>query len=287
MISVMRLLLKKLVAKSVDNDALWRIVNKTLVRTARGFELQRRDILEKRHFSDEALKNALESILKDMTVKNGIFKGMRYPKLQAVGSGLYPKFIGSYEAELTDILLDICERSYDKIVDVGCAEGFYAVGLAMKIPSASVLAFDINEKALDLCRRMAVLNGVEERIEFGGICDSSVMMQIDFGRRGLIICDCEGFEKELFTDEVIPKLSSCDLLIETHDCDDIEISTYLCKQFANTHNLLAVSSIDDIQKAKYYEYPEIADCNLALRYYLLAERRRSVMEWLFLTPRIG
>ena len=66
---------------------------------------------------------------------------------------------------------------------------------------------------------------------------------------------------------------------------DITISTRMAELFQSTHQLRTLTSIDDIQKAKTYDYPELAPFDLATRRAILAEYRPTIMEWLFLTSR--
>src|SRR4051812_14244715 len=65
-------------------------------------------------------------------VLSGPFAGMAYVR-QAAGSCLAPKLIGCYEAELHGVVARILRTGYTQIVDIGCAEGYYAVGLARSI----------------------------------------------------------------------------------------------------------------------------------------------------------
>jgi hypothetical protein len=130
---------------------------------------------------------------------------------------------------------------------------------------------------------MFKLNNIDpNRIFTGGLCDEKTLMDIPIKKKALIICDCEGCEKYLFTKKSVEFLSNHDLLIEVHDLFDIEISSYLSKLFEDTHKLNIVHSIDDIQKAKTYNYDEISDYSLSTKKILLAEGRGSIMEWFYL-----
>jgi 16S rRNA (guanine1207-N2)-methyltransferase len=50
------------------------------------------------------------------------------------------------------------------LLDVGCGYGAIAVTLALRAPTATVWAVDVNERALDLCRANAERHGVGERV---------------------------------------------------------------------------------------------------------------------------
>ncbi len=218
----------------------------------------------------------------DLRVRHGVFQGMKYPHIKSVSSALFPKLLGSYERELHPVLTRICSQGYREIVNIGCAEGYYAVGLAMRIPGAKVYAFDTNPEAITLCREMAVLNGVSERVITGAFCDAKVLQGIPFAGRALVVCDCEGYEKKLFNTETVKFLAPHDVLVEVHDGVDITISTCLKSLFEPTHRIEQIASLDDIKKAQTYLYPELEPYDLATRKTLVGERRPHIMEWLFI-----
>ena len=114
-----------------------------------------------------------------------------------------------------------------------------------------------------------------------------MLTQIPIRGKGLVISDCEGYEKELFVKETARQMSHCDFLIEVHDHVDITISSALREVFGKTHDIEVVESVDDIKKAKTYEYAELAGEDLRTRKRLLAEHRRSTMEWFLITPKSG
>ena len=58
---------------------------------------------------------------------------------------------------------------HSTVLNIGCAEGYYAVGLARRMPQARVLAFDINRTAQDTCRALAAKNGVADRVQVSGL----------------------------------------------------------------------------------------------------------------------
>src|SRR5271170_382684 len=82
-----------------------------------------------------ALDAAAEAAgLNELVVRNGPFAGMRYARPLPEGSIFFPKLLGSYEAELQAHFERVIGTDYSAIVDVGCADGYFAVGLAMRMP---------------------------------------------------------------------------------------------------------------------------------------------------------
>lgn len=230
----------------------------------------------------EKAGRCLKVICPDLVVRHGPFKGMKYPGMESFGSALFPKLIGSYEREIHYIIEEICKNKYTEVVDVGCAEGYYAVGLAMRLQNARIYAYDTNKNAVRACKKMAEINNVGQRVITGFFCDSQVMQSIPFRGKALIFCDCEGYETSLFLEGLIPALARHDLLVELHDFIDINISSIIRKRFENTHEIIAVESIDDIKKAQTYNYEELEKYSLQERRQLLSEWRPSIMQWFYL-----
>ena len=279
----MKRVIQKWIAHIVENDIIWQMIDSTVLRVARNLEWlheQNRNLEQKQRIAE-----AVKCVCSDLIVRDGPFKGMKYPESESIGSALCPKLLGTYENEIRHQLEQICKNEYTEIVNIGCGEGYYAVGFAMLTASAKVYAFDTNPEAIRLCRDMARLNGVNDRFSTGSFCDSSTLKAIPITKRGIVICDCEGYEKELFNEEVVRALSNCDLLVEVHDYYDMEISDYIRRLFGKTHTIEATESIDDIKKALTYQCEEIERFDLATKKKLLAEFRPAMVEWFYMTPR--
>ena len=260
----------------VSINALWKVLSPV----SEGFRLLiiKRDQVNKKR----KIQNlSIFSKLNELTVLNGPFKGMKYPSLKSAGSALYPKLLGSYEMELKEVMNTIDNKNYRNIIDIGCAEGYYAIGLAITNKESQIYAYDVNPKARQLCQAMAKLNGVEDRIQLKSFCSEDDIKNFPFKNKSLIICDCEGFEKELFSEKNIDNLKSVDLLIEVHDFIDINISTNLEKLFNKTHNIKKIESIDDIKKANLYILDQTESLSKEIKKILFEEGRPSIMQWFF------
>jgi precorrin-6B methylase 2 len=239
-----------------------------------------REIQERNAF----LAKVLNERFSDLIVASGPFKGMRYVRKELPGSALLPKLLGSYESELHSMLETLLANDYATVVDVGCADGYYAVGLALRLKSAQIYAFDIDAQARQTCEEVARINDVSERVHVGGFCDEACLRSLPLGTKALIIADCEGYEKELFSPKAREVLAAHDLIIETHDFIDINISQELRDAFSSTHRVQSISSVDDIAKAHRYHYEQLATYNTQQRRLILGERRPAIMEWLVMTP---
>ena len=205
----------------------------------------------------------------------GPFRGMRLQKISSEGC-FVPKLLGSYESSLHPVVERIVASGYDRIIDIGCAEGYYAVGLALRMPAAEILAFDTNEAAQRTCAATAALNGVADRIKIGGLFAGA-----DFAAHpgALVICDIEGAEGELLDPEAYPGLREVDVLVEAHDCFTPGLSGTLANRFAATHRIERFESRTSLEAL-----PPLADSWDELdRLLAVWEWRSGETPWLFMT----
>lgn len=172
----------------------------------------------------------------ERTVLSGPFLGLRYPGYAAYDSVLVPKLLGIYEKELHPWISEIIHSRYGRIVDIGCAEGYYAVGFAGQIPESTVWALDINPEALAFCTQMARANNVDQRMHIQIMPDIAGLKKILFDN-SFIFSDCEGGELKYFNMKNLPQLTTCDFLIELHEAKHPQIKTLLTEQFRRTHTI--------------------------------------------------
>ena len=281
-------IVKKIIGVLVKYDFSWMVLNlisklgSFISFKGVEFESSKENIKDAKN---EKASNLLGDILfKSRTVLHGPFKGMQYPELSAVGSELFPKLIGSYEKELEGLIEMFCQIEYSEIIDIGCAEGYYAVGFAIRNPNAKIFAYDISEEARILCSKMATLNHVDNRILIENECTPQLLNNFPITKRGLIICDCEGYERHLFNSSNVSNLKRCDILVEMHDFIDRNISLYLKQIFEKTHAMSVINSIDDKEKAINYHFDELKGVEVQTKKIIFKERRPEIMQWLFLTP---
>jgi hypothetical protein len=218
-------------------------------------------------------------------VAAGPFAGMRYIR-GAVGSAYVPKLLGIYERELQPFVEQGCALNYPLIIDIGSAEGYYAIGLAIRNPTARVIAFEASRKGQDALREMAQSNQVSERVDIRGTCDPGALQEALAGEeRMLIICDVEGFEQQLLDPEQIIALRKAAILVELHEFISPGITERLKDRFAPTH---AIETILQADRGRQQMPWRTLATTLLPRSYLdwaVSEWRPEKMAWLWLTPK--
>lgn len=280
----MKRMLQAAIRRLVSSDAGWQVLDRTILRFLRYAEWMRAQVKGFAN-SDIPPPEIPQPVFGGDTVRHGPFKGMTYRNDQFCCSAIAPKLLGSYEREIHPWIERLLAQRWDGLVDVGCAEGYYAVGFAWKIPGLRVYAYDINETARSHCRKLAEENGVANRVEIRMFCDAHELGRLVNGRRFLVIADCEGYEKELFTSSNLAALENADVLVEVHDFMDLTITPYLRTLFSKTHDILEAESIDDVRKLDRYDYPELRGLDLHTRYRQIAEWRKRIQLWMWMRPK--
>jgi hypothetical protein len=200
--------------------------------------------LEKNYRRERAcgIDELLSTAMKSRRVLKGPFKGLIIPRDVGLNAAFYPKLLGTYEQELHPAIESfLAVGGYHAIADVGVAEGYYAVGLALRCPGVPVFAYDIDPRSKSLLDELARANGLEDQIHFEPECPPSSLVGLATQMpRGLLVSDCEGYESDLFDSAVIGALSGWDLIVETHDSSEIRVAKRLAKRFRPTHKVTTV-----------------------------------------------
>lgn len=212
-------------------------------------------------------------------VLSGPFAGMDYVVRASEGSRA-ARHLGAYEASLAPVIEAIIAKAPEVIVDIGSAEGYYAVGLARRLPETRVLARDANPKAQALCAALAKANGVDGRVEIGGIFNHTDFALCNTAKT-VVICDIEGAEDGLLDPVAAPGLLKADILVECHDSITTGISDRLAARFAASHKVTRIDrKLDDSGLPAWME--ELSDLD---RLIALWEWRSGPTPWLWMETR--
>ncbi|MDX5337620.1 MAG: hypothetical protein LPK25_01245 [Cyclobacteriaceae bacterium] len=222
-------------------------------------------------------------------VKSGPFKGLKYPFMEAKHSMIFPKLLGYYENEIHEVFHSIRNIKFHSIIDVGCAEGYYAVGMALIFPDTKICAADIDPEAREKTRQMAEFNNISvpDQVEIISEINPEFLLALDPEHRYFIFSDCEGYEETLFSKRVVSHLKESYFLIEIHDFVSLGLGDRLKNRFAETHRIQSIQSTDDIFRYRKVQDPELKNIPGKDLKILLEEKRPTQMEWLFCVPLNG
>ena len=171
-------------------------------------------------------------------VMEGPLQGLDFLPQSAEGCHI-AKLLGCYEQPLLPFIEEAIQANYPTILNIGCAEGYYAVGMARRMPQTKVLAFDLNPKAQETCKALAEKNGVADRVQIGALFKPEDFANYA-GQPVLLLCDIEGAERELLNPDESPALKGMDIIMESHEGLLPGITEEIIRHFQDSHTITLV-----------------------------------------------
>lgn len=216
-------------------------------------------------------------------VFSGPFAGMGYVA-SSVGSAWHPKVLGTYEVELHKQISSFSDKTFDAFLDIGAAEGYYAIGMTRVIKCKSVVAYEATTEGQCLIQQLAELNKVTSKVAVRGFCTPEEFKKVVHEHPGtlLVICDIEGGEVGLLLGIPAELLSNAYLIVETHEFIVPGVTDKLKQHFFKTHHIEHIRSTprgrSDIPK----DFRSPVWDRWTVR--MMEEFRPAVMDWLIMRP---
>jgi hypothetical protein len=210
-------------------------------------------------------------------VLSGPFAGMIIPQRSPWDDGNSgAKLLGCYEHELHESIHRAVRRRPGIVVNVGCAEGYYAIGMARMMSDVVVHAFDTSCESLSMCDRYAHLNEVAGKLILQTGCRSPQEMNIIDQRSLLYIIDCEGDEDKLIDLEQCPALMNSDIIVECHDFLRAGIGFVVAEKLSDTHEIEFIQpKLPDLNQFQFMrQFPTVMSALMAV------EKRPMPCYWL-------
>jgi hypothetical protein len=222
-------------------------------------------------------KSAIAKAVKDVihqtgsTVVGGPFKGMAInPQATSWGGGdIATKLLGVYEQELHETVSSIISMTPARIVNVGHAEGYYAVGLARACPSSEVIAVDICHKAKSAMLENAKLNNVTVHA-----ADAPPMALSG----DVWVIDIEGDEAALLENSEV--WGGVYILVELHSTADLSAES-LAAAFSRTHDIRLIGS----GSRNPHQFDFLSHYRDDVKWLLMSENRLGRMTWAWMSPK--
>lgn len=174
---------------------------------------RRRIILSKRLF------NRLGGV-----VRRGAFAGLKIRLEATWGAGdRAGMLLGLYEKEVVDTVTDAL-RARPVFIDIGAADGYYAVGVLKAGLAKRSIAFEMNPKARASIKALAELNGVQDNLEIHSTADAGSLasLSVESFDRCVVLCDIEGAEVFVLNNDALKLLSQAVIVVEIHDHEDMD-----------------------------------------------------------------
>lgn len=211
---------------------------------------------------------------KSDVVMRGPFEGLKLAADQRTGDLSIAKLLGVYEHELRDIAGG--GDAWDRVVNIGSAEGYYAMGFARRNAGRAVTAYDIDPRARSATSRTATVNDVADRVTVLGECSADDLTRhADPG--ALFWIDIEGAERDLLTAIPAEVMAGSELLVETHFASGVFTGLALARHFQHTHEITVIRQ-SEIQPEEVPEFQSLAP----LDRHLVMLEHTTAAPWLWM-----
>ena len=191
------------------------------------------------------------------------------------------KILGLYEKQVVDWIA-LQPRRFDLFVDIGAADGFYAIGLLKKNLVGSAITYEISMGDRAVCKSMSQLNSVTNQISIKDKAEKIDLIQVlSSNLHTLILVDIEGSEFDLIDAEVLETGKDKFFVIEIH----ARIGT---KKFIEFFRLCQTFHECEVITGTKKDFPSddftnnLSDNERSL---LMSEGRPYQMGWIVLSPK--
>ncbi len=244
--------------------------------------------------SPKARKSAINHIKRTMcnhvrewhddTVAYGPFRGMKLPAKSWWGSfDRTGKILGTYERQVMDYIAALKIGPQDVFIDIGAADGYFAVGALKGGLFDKVIAFEQAPQGRASLADVAELNGVT--LDIRETADATSLDKlVKEHPTGVVLIDIEGAEFQFLDDTVLQILRKHHVIIELHRTNQPEGKA---KRAALIDRASAFFDHTSLHQAPIPigSFPELAQFNDDHRLLAFSENRLDAMEWLTLTPK--
>ncbi|WP_323123158.1 hypothetical protein [Burkholderia alba] len=200
-----------------------------------------------------------------------------------------PKLLGFYEQEVCMLLAQLPR---DVLVDLGGADGYYAVGMVARGHHRESHCFEIVDESRANIARIADANGVADRVHLYGAATPSFAADlmargVDF-RHATVLIDIESAEFDVLTAACLHDLRHAHVIVEIHDFMRVHDGAQRYAELIEraqvdfdvsrfTTGARDPSTIPLLQRGW-------TDTD---RWLLCSESRATLMTWLYLKPKEG
>ena len=149
-------------------------------------------------------------------VQYGIFKNLKMNHDISWGRGdIASKIYGFYENKIQQKLKDI---NNPILIDIGAADGFFAIGSLKSKICEFCYAFEETKKSRENLSKTAKINNVQNKLSIIGKVTKDnfftlLPSKINFSEV-TILCDIEGGEFDFFSDEILATIRCSNIIIE-------------------------------------------------------------------------
>ena len=216
-------------------------------------------------------------------VQYGIFKNLKMNHEISWGRGdIASKIYGFYENKIQQKLKDI---NNPILIDIGAADGFFAIGSLKSKICEFCYAFEETKKSRENLSKTAKINNVQKKLSIIGKVTKDnfftlLPSKINFSEV-TILCDIEGGEFDFFSDEILATIRDSNIIIEIHKNHNKNLEIDLLERVKKYFD---VSIIIDNDK-NFEGVSELHALNDIDRNLICSEGRSYIGKWWHLSPK--
>ena len=218
-------------------------------------------------------------------VANGPFTGMLMNSQTWGGFDINAKILGTYESHVIDELIAISQANPGPFIDIGAADGFFAIGAVISGIAKETYAFEADASSRRSIAINAADNNLVEQIQIREIANTQTISDVlKKEQKAKILIDIEGGEYELLDYDFLDKISNCDVIVELHPS---LVKHGFKKQEELILRLQKHFYVEFFQKTilPTVSFPELVNLSDDKRLLALSENRAFEMWWIKLSPK--
>lgn len=199
------------------------------------------------------------------------------------------KLLGLYEEQVQDLIVKTQrENNLKNFVNIGCGEGYHALGLIKNNFFDKSICYEISEEARTILKENLKKNNIADKVQIKGEAKNNqinkdlVNLKIE---ETLFLIDIEGKEFSLFSDNDLNFLKKGFLIIEDHN---FMISDNALKNnfYSSVKKYFNISIIQNGSRNPFnLDFDFMNKLNDDSRFLILSECRSQKMQWIFLSPK--
>ena len=216
----------------------------------------------------------------------GAFKGLKFPSENWWGmTDRASMILGLYEKEVLESLVTV-PKKYSTFIDLGAADGYYAVGVLVGNIFERSYCFEMSEQSRSILGKNAELNGVSGRISIHGVADREFykIIPVDRLAASVLLVDIEGAEFELFDADLFRSFKDSVIFIELHDWLFDDAQNKLVKLRADAAEFFDITELTTASR-DLSKIPELKKFSDTDRWLICSEGRAKQMFWYRLDPK--
>ena len=233
----------------------------------------------------EVLGEELSKLL-DGEVVSGPFKGLILGSSDWGARDRASMLLGCYEKEVAEKIVILADES-KYFVDIGAADGYYALGVLSIRDFTHSICFESSEKSRKNIKDNARRNRLQDKVTIFGTAGIDFLQILsNLGefeiRKSIFLIDIEGGEYSLLSKENLRKMEGAKIIAELHE---EEVSPETVTEFiTNASEFFEVEFLTTNSRnpSSFTQLDSWSDND---RWIVFSEGRNRLMRWAVLTPK--